>query len=510
MSVKTRPVLETGSHLIGSAQNYSELGQQIRLNAIAQTARLATIGAWLVPLLLFVLDYGVIVAALNLTELLRQLLGTVWETKSFALDPVSHYLLFPSIYLSLIIFENLYTKRHPFWQCVRRHFGICTQATIMILAISFLTGRIGSYPRLFFVLNWFISLVAMTSSRYLAKQLLVRTGLWQKPSLFIGPLRAAEQVDAAFKEEVNMGYRVVAVVDEHSRQQYSPYLQFTDIGEAMTLIHSRQIEDVILSAQGLGKEQLLVWVERLQPFVKNLSVMPDLNGIPVNNMEVCTFINQKAILLNVPNNLALWYNRLLKRIFDLTLGSLLLISLLPLLAVLWFWIKIDSKGPALYNAMRIGKDGKGFVCFKFRTMQLGGDALLTKYLAEHPEAGKEWERFAKLKSGDPRVTPAGRWLRKLSLDELPQLFNVLIGEMSLVGPRPYLPRERALMGEYYKTIIQTVPGITGLWQTQGRNDVEFGGRLKLDRWYVRNWSLWLDVTLLMKTVRVVMRQKGAF
>jgi undecaprenyl-phosphate galactose phosphotransferase len=143
-------------------------------------------------------------------------------------------------------------------------------------------------------------------------------------------------------------------------------------------------------------------------------------------------------------------------------------------------------------------------------MYQDGDELLAAYLRENPAAGKEWKEYAKLRGEDPRVTRVGRWLRKYSLDELPQIINVLWGDMSLVGPRPYLPRENEAIGEYKYIICSTVPGITGLWQVSGRNEVCFADRLKLDEWYVRNWNLWRDIVILLKTVKVVFGRKGAY
>lgn len=143
-------------------------------------------------------------------------------------------------------------------------------------------------------------------------------------------------------------------------------------------------------------------------------------------------------------------------------------------------------------------------------MYENADEILQKFLSENPEYKEEWETYAKLRRKDPRVTHVGKWLRKYSLDELPQLINVIKGEMSLVGPRPYLPREREKIGSYLSVICMTVPGMTGLWQVSGRNEVAFEGRLQMDAWYVRNWSLWQDIILLLKTVKVVLGRNGAY
>lgn len=153
---------------------------------------------------------------------------------------------------------------------------------------------------------------------------------------------------------------------------------------------------------------------------------------------------------------------------------------------------------------------RAFGCVKFRTMYIDADRRLRMYLAQDPESRAEWERFAKLKSFDPRVTRVGRVLRRISLDEIPQLVNVFRKQMSLVGPRPYLPSETGRMSEFAETILRTPPGITGVWQVSGRNELTCDQRLRLDDCYVRNWSLWMDVVVLLRTVGAVMRRAGAY
>ena len=182
---------------------------------------------------------------------------------------------------------------------------------------------------------------------------------------------------------------------------------------------------------------------------------------------------------------------------------------MPVLAVLALLIRLSSAGPAIFAHTRIGENGKPFSCYKFRTMLCNGEEVLEKHLARHPEAKLEWERDFKLKE-DPRVTKIGAWLRRTSLDELPQLLNVLRGEMSLVGPRPIVEEEIGRYEEYIQDYYIVKPGITGLWQVSGRNDIDYPERVRMDSWYVRNWSVWLDLILLAKTIGVVAARKGAY
>lgn len=214
-------------------------------------------------------------------------------------------------------------------------------------------------------------------------------------------------------------------------------------------------------------------------------------------------------------SLALWDSRLqywqivLKRTIDI-MGALVgLILLLPVGLIVALFIKFTSRGPLLYKQVRVGKDERRFAMLKFRSMYADADVLLKEILEADPELREEYARFHKLRN-DPRITPVGRVIRKYSIDELPQLWNVLKGEMSLVGPRPYMPSELYKMrGRGARTILSVRPGLTGLWQTGGRNKLLFYERLELDVEYVERWSLWLDACLLWRTIPVILKGEGA-
>jgi len=195
----------------------------------------------------------------------------------------------------------------------------------------------------------------------------------------------------------------------------------------------------------------------------------------------------------------------LKSIVDFSLTAIGLALISPLLVILAVIVKLDSPGPALYRRRVMGRGGTQFDAFKFRTMLVNGDAIL----AAHPELRAEWEREQKLKD-DPRITRSGQWLRKLSLDELPQLFNVLRGQMSLVGPRMIAPVEVTRYGDDAAELLSVKPGITGLWQVSGRSDLGYADRARLDMEYVRTQSFWLDLKLLLLTLPTVIMKKGAY
>jgi undecaprenyl-phosphate galactose phosphotransferase len=185
------------------------------------------------------------------------------------------------------------------------------------------------------------------------------------------------------------------------------------------------------------------------------------------------------------------------------------ICLLPFFAIISLWIYKDSPGPIIFKHKRVGKNGKEFPCYKFRSMCVDSERKLAELLEKDPLAKAEWERDFKLKD-DPRITKSGAFLRKTSLDELPQLFNVLKGEMSLVGPRPIIQDEVVKYGEYISDYYMVLPGITGLWQTSGRSDIDYDERVQMDSWYVRNWDVWFDIVLIWRTIKVVLGGKGAY
>lgn len=219
--------------------------------------------------------------------------------------------------------------------------------------------------------------------------------------------------------------------------------------------------------------------------------------------EKITLIESKQVKTNIAF-------RVVKRIIDIVAGLVGVILLIPITVLVWIVriIKKENTGPLFYEQLRIGKNGKQFRMYKFRSMCMNADEKLKTYLAENEEARKEYKKYKKLKN-DPRITKVGCFLRKTSLDEFPQFINVLFGSMSLVGPRPYLPREKEDMGEYYSTIVKVKPGLTGPWQVAGRSNLKFEDRMKLDIDYVKNMSLKKDIKMIWKTVTKVFKKDGA-
>lgn len=477
--------------------------------------------------------YGLATPLLMIVDLLglSVAVGTAYMTRSFILARLFRQIfitdLTPGImqnlwYLPilLIIFmmhEGLYHKRLSFWIEAEKIIKACFLAMIFSMSILYLTKIGGQVSRPLIMLTWVASVVIIPLVRYFGKVLLGRVGIWNKPILVVGAGKTGEIVLQALTREHTIGYKIIGFLDDDLEKK-GEIIKYNgqviqvlgSFDDAPQVIKQYKINDIIVATPGLPSSRLVLLTNKLQQYVSNVMLVPDLFGIALNGIEAQYFFYEQTLLLQIKNNLKSALNRGIKRLFDLVIGSIIMALCLPFMIIIGISIKLDSKGSVFFSHKRIGQSGKLFVCYKFRTMHLNGNRLLKKYFKVNPEVKIQWETYAKIKGNDPRVTRVGSVLRSFSLDELPQLINVLKGNMSLVGPRPYLPRENEKIGDWAKDIHITKPGITGLWQVSGRNDIDFQGRMQLDVWYVRNWSLWLDIILLVKTIKVVICRDGAY
>lgn len=475
---------------------------------------LKKLGKYVAPLIILATDYIAVILALIVAWYMRaNILPLVFPVlTSLSIESIYIFYAIPLCYVCFLAYEGMYSRRLLLWQDAEYLFKIATYVTGLIISVTYFIGEAASFSRIFIFATSIFSFLFLLLSRYCTKRALFLCGLWQKPVVVVGAGKTAELLVKSFKDDPYIGYRIVGLIEDNYRERPLAH-QLPHIGvfaQAEQAIKSSGVEDVIIAAPGLERERLLELVYRVQPCVKYLSVVPDLLGLPLGNITVEPLFNEKVLLLKTKNNLMSLPNRVIKRLFDVILGVAILPVILPILLLIAIMIKLGSPGPILHIARRLGKNGREFYCYKFRSMHQNPDAILEKYLNENPTAKREWETYAKLKEYDPRVTRFGSVIRRYSLDELPQIINVIMGDMSLVGPRPYLPREKVSIGSYLGTIIGSLPGITGLWQVSGRNDISFEGRLILDCWYVRNWSVWLDIVLLCRTIKVVFGKNGAY
>ncbi len=465
-------------------------------NSIRQRLRL-----YLAPIIFMVGDY----AAIFLTGQLSNVIYDLSIARSYI------YLWLPLTFLLFLAQSKAYATMQPIIYTVRSIFYAVTFALIScIVALYFFTTW--QAPRSFFVVFWLLTLITLYAER-------LGLSLWLKHShhlyedvILVGAGKTAERALHFFKDDLGYRHNIVGFIDDNpiSDKLVHQYPILGKVSEAENIVKNSHVQTVIVTAPGMERDKLQRLITTVQPHVRNLSYVPDLIGTPMTDVEAQSLFSEEILMLHMKNNLALRRNRIYKRLFDLTLTIIGGIAISPILLVLALCIKFDSKGSVFYNADRIGRNGKTFKCYKFRSMYINGDEILQEYLAKNPAAAAEWKEYAKLRDYDPRVTKAGTWMRKYSLDELPQILNVLLGDMSLVGPRPYLPREKEDIGKSLSTITMSLPGITGYWQVSGRNDVSFQERVDMDTWYVRNWSVWLDIMYLAKTFTAVLFGKGAY
>jgi Undecaprenyl-phosphate galactose phosphotransferase WbaP len=393
---------------------------------------------------------------------------------------------------------------------LRRHtYAVfATMAMVAIFAVGF---HVGDRLSRLLLVSFFLGLLVLAPlTQYFVKRGLKEVGLWGKPVVVLSYSETGTNIATVLDQKWELGYNPIAVFNYRLGTAESPSEGVDHqrvLANVVDLARERAVDTAIFAMPHARREQLVKLVGLASVSFKHVLVIPDLNGV-TNSAVVARDLAGTLALENKYNLLNPWALRA-KRAADLVatvVGGTLVIPLLGVLALL---VYLESRGPVFYKDRRMGRDGSLFSCVKFCTMVPDAEALLQRMLEEDPELREEYSTYHKLQD-DPRVTGVGRFLRKTSLDELPQLWNVVRGEMSLVGPRPYLPRESKEIGIAQSEILRVPPGITGPWQVAGRNSASFGERVDMDVHYVHDWSIWLDLVLLARTVKVVLLRRGAY
>jgi Undecaprenyl-phosphate galactose phosphotransferase WbaP len=416
------------------------------------------------------------------------------------------------VLVATFAYEKLYTKRFSFWEETRLLLqGIFLSFTLMTLII-FASRSYQQFSRIVIILAGVFSLGFFPFSRLNVKRLLAALGLWNKRILIIGTNGIARFAAEQIQENDILGYQIQGFLTKGDTAPGTKIVKdlkvLGNIGELEGLSRALGIKDVIIALPSIGKRQWVELVEKCEKITETVRVVPEIGsiftvGVAIENLG-------DVLSLSVARNLAKPWNIVIKRSFELVLAVFLTLLLFPFFLITVLAIKIDSRGPVFFNQERLASKNRTFKMHKFRSMHVDGDEKLADYLDCHPDVQLEWQEYRKIKNGDPRVTRVGRILRKFSIDEIPQLINVLKGDMSLIGPRPYLPQEKNSMGETFDFISRVKPGMTGFWQVRGRNILSFRERLLLDEYYIRNWSLWLDIVILLKTLKVLIKREGAY
>ncbi|CAK1794223.1 undecaprenyl-phosphate galactose phosphotransferase WbaP [Vibrio crassostreae] len=410
-----------------------------------------------------------------------------------------------------------YTYRKPFWDELRESYvtlsiiALIELALITFIQSEFQTLTHWEYHPLIWLITWSSLFIVLPLFRTVTKFYLSAIGSWMMPSVIIGNKKNAQEAYLAINSEPSTGFRVEAFVapsGEFDKSHFIdaiPCISGKEYFNNVDTIHPK----VFIALEKNQSELRDQWLRSLAKHgVTNISVVPDMRGVPLAGMDVSHFFSHEVMMLRIRNNLARKSSKFIKRAFDIVTSSLLLLLLSPFFAFICFRVTRDG-GSATYGHERVGLNGELFKCLKFRSMIMNSKEVLEHLLATDSLAKTEWDKEFKLKN-DPRVTEIGAFLRKTSLDELPQLWNVLKGEMSLVGPRPVIDEELERYKEDVVYYFMTKPGMSGLWQVSGRSNTDYDTRVYLDAWYVKNWSLWTDLVILFKTIGVVLKRDGAY
>jgi len=414
----------------------------------------------------------------------------------------SRYLWQISIYLIGYLLHKLMTRR-----MVSSQEFISTQKanlfSLTVIVLLLFIGKTSSeYSRkvvfLFFILNLFIPI-----SIYFIKRYFLQNKCLRKPVFAICDKDGYENIKRWFVKDNALGFDVVKLIRIDKTNGKSIIKSVNDT------INAKRYYAVIIALSANNSNRIFYLIDRIQPHIEHIIIVPALSEIPIINIKIATSINNKGLAFFVQNNLLNPMHRFAKTVFDKIASVVLIAIFFPVLFITYVAVLIDTKGHPIFKHERIGQNGSSFKLYKFRTMSIDADSKLAQLLENDIKAHEEWKKNFKLKN-DPRVTKIGAFLRKSSLDELPQLINVIKGDMSLVGPRPIVKEEVVKYGIYFDYFKAVKPGITGLWQVSGRNDINYDERVRIDVWYVRNWSLEIDIVILLKTVASVLTGKGSY
>ncbi len=425
------------------------------------------------------LDVLILVAVFYLSIYIRVNISTE-PLLAFTNIPLSNFYFVIIVIVGLFTYEKLYALRYDFWQETLKILRALFFAYFIVLAMLTLQKTSLEYSRLFITLYFAFAVALLPIVKRYTKKLLYKCSFFRKKVLVVGD---EEQKKIFTQEFDNNWYLGMEVVEE---------------GE----------DSVIISSKGMDLDTINTKIDKHLHAKSSVYVVPYVMSINFANSNIMEYSNIRFNSIQIENKLLIKRNIFLKNIFDIFATLILLPIFLLAHIVISLAIKLDSKGSIFFKQHRLGKDDKDFVCYKYRTMYEDTDALLQEYLVENPDEIEYYKKYHKYKN-DPRITKIGKILRSTSLDELAQLINILKGEMSLVGPRPYMLQESCKLGDAQGFILKVNPGITGLWQVSGRNELTFKERNELEVWYIKNWSLWADFVILVKTVKVVLGKVGA-
>lgn len=431
-------------------------------------------------IILFSIDIVMICFSLCLAYVLRNFFSGVFDgVDGYPLSNYTHFYLLYIIIMFIFIYEGIYSYRYDFWHESQVILESLIVSFFIIFTYLALTRTIEEYSRGVLLLSFFMMLFLLPTAKNMSKKLLFNVGLWKRKVKIYG--------DDAFLKQELFNNHYLGYVDAHQEEAKTVFVNVNDKDSDM-------LKNIINAEMKDNKELIFV---------------PIINDYDLTQSKIHQLFNTRTNLVVFRDNLKSKYKVWIKRLSDSAMFIIIFPLLVPILLFIAYKIrKEEPNGSILFKQERLGKNNTTFTCYKFRTMFEESDGRLSRYLEEHPEEIAFYEMYHKYQN-DPRITRIGHVLRKTSLDELPQIFNVFKNEMSFIGPRPYMVNEADEIGKDIDTVLAVLPGITGLWQVSGRSDVDFSSRVSLDVWYIQNWNLWMDVVILLKTVKTVFLREGA-
>ncbi len=499
--------LHTDKAFVAEKTFVSDFGRKDAFFVVPQAfpdfqSRMRTTGRWMLAADVCALLFSYLGGMLMI--LVRRTLaeGTV-PLDLFNLILPQSFMIFWATGLAVILWLDScghYRQRLPYWERVGNVLGATSVAFVTSGFIEFASHNISS--RLWVALCWVLFALFSLLNRMLVRQYLDKAGVWKIPAILIGDGPTAMEAMRTLTREKTLGF---TIVDQLPPSVLSN-MKKTPAWKQVLMMHDAQY--VFLALEGSDIERYQTALKSLPRARVPLSIVPPWLGLPSSTMTPHHFVMQDIMMLHDTNCLKLPVPRFVKRLVDLTLSSIALLCLLPLFVVVALIIRRDG-GSAFFKQPRVGQGGRLFQCYKFRSMRIDAEEVLKRTLAQDLDAAEEWKKFQKLKN-DVRVTKFGQFLRRTSIDELPQLINVLKGDMSLVGPRPCMEGQEDFYAEDFSSYESVRPGITGPWQVSGRSQLTFKERVALEAWYARNWSLWLDIVIMLKTIPTVLKRGQAF
>jgi Undecaprenyl-phosphate galactose phosphotransferase WbaP len=463
---------------------------------------------WLLVISVLVLsDASLALVIWNATLVLRSILGLVPPSTATIASAVPNVIAWTGLRAAL----GLYPGYGLGYVEELRRQTYALFATLAISAVFAFASQVSDSLSRLSLFAWALSLLVLAPVvRYLAKWTMMRAGLWSKPVVVVGAQEAGIKIIKGLQKQWQLGYKPVGVYDNRLAPTAGvlagvPYRG--TLTDAVALARKNEVDTAIFAMPHTRRQHLAEFVNLASYSFRHVVVIPNLDGITNSGVVARDFAGTFGLEIKY-NLLDPWAQRF-KRASDVAATVVGGVLIFPLILVLSLLVWAESRGPVFYTDLRMGRDGKLFPCVKFRTMVTDAETVLQRILAEDDEMREEYLKYHKLRN-DPRTTSVGRFLRKTSLDELPQLWNVLRGDMSLVGPRPYLPRESEDIGAAHDEIRRVTPGITGPWQVSGRNHTSFGERVRMDAYYVRDWSVWLDLVLLARTLGCLLLRRDAY